>query len=953
MRQFRNYFAIISLILFILSPLAIAAKLDVHLESKMRNMDSAEVISVLVFMKDQAALDKVKGKPQAVLQRLKKVAKESQVKSISTLLTMQNQSNPQGQSAVAQYKSFWVVNCISITGTKDAVYQLLKNSDVDKIIENPVIPSPSPAAVSVESESSPDNVQWNISKIGADRVWEDFGCKGEGVVIGTIDTGVDTSPPDLDGKMAHIGNGDIGWFDAVNGSTTPTDLSDTPHGTHITGIMVGGDHSGDSIGIAPNAKYYMAKAFTTSGGSGADILECAQWLMDPDNDSRTDDFPDVINCSWGGSTPNDTWFESMVRSWEAMGIFSAFAAGNSGPASGTIGEPGGYPEACAVGATTSTDEIANFSSRGPVDWQDRAGMNPPARKVIKPDISAPGQGINSTVPGGYSSWDGTSMATPHITATAALLLQATPQISVEEIKRVLANTSIDLGTEGKDNSFGYGRVDAYRAVSAVVNSGTLRGVVSGDGQVLSNVLIEAGNFTTGTNTTGEYSLFLQAGTYTIRASRTGYSVKEISDVVITQGQTATLDIDLEPAGSGIVQGIVTDVNSSKPLEATVTVIDTEISDKTDASTGEYSIRLPEGQYELKVTASGYRPQTASITSTANENITRDFALESYDIAEYNDDFDSAFSVSIGDTIEASINPAGDLDFYSFEGTAGQAVSIDIDARSLSPASKLDSVLSLYDNDQTLISENDDVDGNYRYDSLIQKFSLSYTGIYYIRVSSFWESTGGKDYFYNLKIEESAPADAYEPNNDFDHATTMDYDQAIPDATIAPNKDVDFFKFSSVSGLSVTIDVDAKSLEPPSRLDSALTLYNAEFEQISYNDDFSGKTDSKIKYFLNRNATLYIKVEDYFGNGGDDYTYKLRLEKSGTPDNLGDVNGKNGISMDDASLILRYVVSLITLTTDEYYRADVSGDEDVTAYDAALITQYVRKVIDTFPADLRD
>lgn len=289
-RQFRNYFAIISLILFVLSPLAIAARLDAHLERKMRNMDSAEMTSVLVFMKDQAALDKVKGKPQAVLQRLKKVAKESQMKSISTLSTMQNQLNPQGQSAVTQYKSFWVVNCISITGTKDAIYQLLKNSDVDKIIENPVIPSPSPAVVSVKSESSPDNVQWNISKIGADRVWEDFGYMGEGVVIGTIDTGVDTSPPDLDGKMAHIGNGDIGWFDAVNGSTTPTDLSD-PHGTHVTGIMVGGDHSGDSIGIAPNAKYYMAKAFTTSGGSGADILECAQWLMDPDNDSRTDDYP--------------------------------------------------------------------------------------------------------------------------------------------------------------------------------------------------------------------------------------------------------------------------------------------------------------------------------------------------------------------------------------------------------------------------------------------------------------------------------------------------------------------------------------------------------------------------------------------------------------------------------------------------------------------------------------
>ena len=107
-----------------------------------------EKTRVLVFMKEKAELDDVRGNPQLVLQKLKTVAQKSQRQSLLTISSLQNESK------VPQYRSFWIVNCISVTGTKGAIKQLVKSRNVDKIIEDPVIPLPSPA-VSLETETTP------------------------------------------------------------------------------------------------------------------------------------------------------------------------------------------------------------------------------------------------------------------------------------------------------------------------------------------------------------------------------------------------------------------------------------------------------------------------------------------------------------------------------------------------------------------------------------------------------------------------------------------------------------------------------------------------------------------------------------------------------------------------------------------------------------------------------
>jgi uncharacterized repeat protein (TIGR01451 family) len=131
------------------------------------------------------------------------------------------------------------------------------------------------------------------------------------------------------------------------------------------------------------------------------------------------------------------------------------------------GSPGDYPMAFGVGATDINDQIADFSSRGPVFWE---GIG----DIIKPDVSAPGVDIYSSVPGGgYESWMGTSMACPHVAGTVALMLSLAiknrriDEIDVDFLKRALEETAIDLGAPGKDNDYGSGRIDAFEALRKI------------------------------------------------------------------------------------------------------------------------------------------------------------------------------------------------------------------------------------------------------------------------------------------------------------------------------------------------------------------------------------------------------------------------------------------------------------------------------------------------------
>ena len=860
-------------ILFLLTSLSWAAQLDNEFQARLNAMNENETITVLVFIKEQANLRAVRGNPARVLSTLHETSQRSQ-KSVLDLVT---QLKALGQ--VTEVQNFWIINGLSITGTKKAILTLASNDTIAWIRESKTITIP-PAEVAPRILAGPMAVEWNISKINVPQVWSTFGFRGEGITVASIDTGVDANHPDLLGRMGQIGDGGLGWFDAVNGQSSPYD--DIGHGTHVTGTMVGGNSDGTDIGIVPNAHYYMAKAFDPDGGPEVAITAAAQWMMDPDCNPATDDFPDIINNSWGGEDPNDTWFESIYQSWEAVGIFSAFSAGNAGPGASTISDPGGYPEVLAVGATTSDDEIANFSSRGPVYWQDYAKLNPPTRTVIKPDVSAPGASIRSSIPGGgYESWNGTSMATPHVNGTAALMLQAAPSLTPAEIKDILCSTAVDLGDSGKDNNFGCGCIDAFEAVNLVATGGTLTGTVTGDGVGLARATVEVVSaVTTTTDNNGHYTVMVAAGSYTVHASKIGYLTQEVSDVVITEDETTTLDFPLEPVPSGTVSGTVIASNrDGQPLAATIYVVEIDFSDNTNPDDGSYSIRLPAGTYTFQVsTHAGYRPASASVEVIADENIVQNSVLKAYDAYEENNSLDlaKAWPIELGIPLtEGTIEPAEDHDYFKFNGEAGQVITIDVDADSLNLPSSLDSELYLYNSDGDQLFYNDDYDGS---DSRIVEFPLPSDDIYYVMVRDYESLNGGPEYFYHLKVDLDGltNVDSYEPNNDFEHATGIIMGSSLSEAIINPEGDYDYFKFKGSAEQVITIDVDANSLNPPSSLDSELYLYNSGGEELAYNDDYDGSDSRIVGFRLPSDDTYYLLVKDYDNKGGESYFYTLYL-----------------------------------------------------------------------------
>ncbi len=422
------------------------------------NTDGEGYVDAIVVMKEQVNLMKVKGlsyKEKAEL--LRQTARITQAPILRYL-------NSQG-SKVKEVESFWVINAIHVKATPDIIEELAKLPDVDYIkpVQKYHIIEP------VKSQKAPPSVnavEWNIDKIKADSVWYQYGLSGSGVHVGVLDTGIDPNHPALDGNFSGH------FLDAVNNQTDPYD--DHGHGTHVSGTIAGGDGPGpftDDIGVAYNTQISSCKAFSASGsGTDTDIFECSQWFVSLKADSGV---PLVaISNSWGGGG-GDTWmWDDIWNNWRGMDIIPVFAAGNSGPGSGTVGSPGDYPIVIAVGATDNADNVADFSSRGPAPntapYNDTTYWSRPDWNFIKPDISAPGAGIRSSVPGGgYDTWDGTSMATPHVTGVIALMFELNPTLDYYTVYDILTNYGVDQPSQGgtyPNNDYGWGRINALKVI---------------------------------------------------------------------------------------------------------------------------------------------------------------------------------------------------------------------------------------------------------------------------------------------------------------------------------------------------------------------------------------------------------------------------------------------------------------------------------------------------------
>ena len=379
------------------------------------------------------------------------------------------------------YQPYYLVNALEVQGGPFVRAYLMTRSDVAEVLDSPRL-RPLPAALPIESggiESAPSTPPWNITAIGADRVWNELGVTGQGIVIGQSDSGVQVNHPALAASYrGRNGQNDYNWLDPWSGTSAPTDFGG--HGTHTLGIALGRG----GIGVAPGAEWFACANLQRNLGDPALYLDCMQFMLapfpqggDPLRDGRPALAAHVLNNSWGCPEIEGCDAEALAPATRALrdaGIFVVASAGNSGPECSTVEDPIAiYGDVVSVGATDQQGDMTSFSSRGPVTVD---GSGRP-----KPDIAAPGDDVLSSLPGStYGTNSGTSMAGPHVAGVVALMWSANPKLigNIARTEQILRDTAqpyrgVQQGgcfsTEnGVSNAYGSGIVDAYAAVQAAL-----------------------------------------------------------------------------------------------------------------------------------------------------------------------------------------------------------------------------------------------------------------------------------------------------------------------------------------------------------------------------------------------------------------------------------------------------------------------------------------------------
>ena len=412
-------------------------------------------------------------------------------------------------AAGVPYRSLYLVNMIEVDADRPLAEELAALEDVSSITPNKEAPLSRvpdvPETLAPQRGVRPGSlatVEDNIARVGAPVVWAQ-GFTGQGIVVGMADTGVVWDHPALkshyrgfDGStVSH----DYNWHDAIHnartgnpcGSDAPAPCDDLGHGTSTTSLAVGDDGVGNQVGMAPGARFIACRNMDLNDGTPARYTECFQFLMAPTDRNGANPRPDlgahVINNSWGcpqseGCTDPNV-LKAVVEHVRAAGILVVVSAGNSGSSCATILDvPAFYDASFTIGATTNTDVIASFSSRGPItaDGSNR----------LKPDICAPGEstefprvlGLRVAVPpNGYSGgFRGTSASAPHVTGAIALLWSAAPELKgqVTTTTELLKRTAVPLtstqdcggfpGSTVPNPIFGSGRLNIAAAVNIAV-----------------------------------------------------------------------------------------------------------------------------------------------------------------------------------------------------------------------------------------------------------------------------------------------------------------------------------------------------------------------------------------------------------------------------------------------------------------------------------------------------
>ncbi len=372
------------------------------------------------------------------------------------------------------YTPYYLVNAIEMPGNPLLRIWLRTAPEVDRILDSPELrPLPEPLPIEDGNSSLPEEVLWNIKMVGAGKVWDEYGVRGAGIIVGQSDSGVQGDHPELADSYrgADLGN-DYSWFDPWFHTSSPIDRGG--HGTHTLGTILG-----NQTGIAPDAQWIACVNLARNLANPAYYLDCMQFnfapfpmVGDPFKDGKPDLGAHVLNNSWGCPEIEGcdaAVFQPAVKALRAAGVFVVASAGNDGPACSSLNDPPPiYAEAFSIGAIDSSGSLASFSSIGPVT-ADHSGR-------IKPDLLAPGVNILSSLPQStYGTYSGTSMAGPHVVGAVALMWSANPDLigDIELTEQYLIEAAnpyqgVRSSCPGADSfpstAYGYGVLNIYEAV---------------------------------------------------------------------------------------------------------------------------------------------------------------------------------------------------------------------------------------------------------------------------------------------------------------------------------------------------------------------------------------------------------------------------------------------------------------------------------------------------------
>ncbi|WP_101296719.1 S8 family peptidase [Halegenticoccus soli] len=323
-------------------------------------------------------------------------------------------------------------DALTITVNENAIPGLRRRKDVRYVEENGSVYAlrPGKGGTDVDGSSTGQTLPWGIDRVDAE-VAHGGGYTGAGADVAIIDTGIDSDHPDL---QANLGEGKA--FVSCRGGTCnePWD-DDNDHGTHCAGTADAVDNDEGVVGVSTEATLHAVKVLDKRGsGTFSDVAAGVEWTADQGYD--------VGSMSLGASSGSQTLKDACSYAYE-RGVLLVAAAGNSGPCSDCVGYPAAYDECIAVSATSEDDSLASFSSTGP-----------------EVELAAPGEDVYSTVPGGYDTFSGTSMACPHVAGAGALLMAE--GYTNAEARQRLRDTAEDLGLAS--NEQGYGLLDAAAAL---------------------------------------------------------------------------------------------------------------------------------------------------------------------------------------------------------------------------------------------------------------------------------------------------------------------------------------------------------------------------------------------------------------------------------------------------------------------------------------------------------